>query len=131
MARTPTQILPIADGSAPSWGELYGPAMAVRSRDEAARYLAALVRWSMEKTGLPEAVVRRHQLDQISVIASYFDHETRLRVEECFGCAHPLRGPAEMDAGTTTNDVWRDGYAAGLAAARGNRSRTQEPSCRV
>jgi hypothetical protein len=81
-------------------GELYGPAMEVKTAEEAAEYYEALIDWMMtywhEDRAKAEGIVKQN----LGYFAGYYDHETRLRVEELYNCQHPVFGAASAGAPT-------------------------------
>ncbi len=72
-------------------GDKYGPAMKMTEQDEAQAYFELLVSHCMshDKTRKEAESIERENL---GYYAGYCDDETRRRVEQLFGCAHPVFG---------------------------------------
>jgi hypothetical protein len=99
---TAMQTLPMPHGDALE--TLYGPATKVRTPEEAAAYMAELVRLSLLE--LPEQTPEQAlavQRENLGYFGGYLSHEDRLRLEELFGVQHPFFGPAS--AGPVDPDV--------------------------
>ena len=79
-------------------GECYQPAMEMHTQKEADEYFEALVQRDMNHFGQTrenaESVTRKN----LGYFAGYYDHETRVRVERLFKCAHPIFGHANEGA---------------------------------
>lgn len=99
-----------------TYGECLGPAMQITDEADAQQYLADYVAY------IQQALDREPRNDnqtaaQIAGInlgyyAGYYDHETRIRVERLFCCAHPIFG------GAAKHEPSRDEcLSAGKAAA--------------
>ena len=69
--------------------------MAIQTRAEAIEYMKDLIVHLQKFYMLTfdEAVITSK--DNLGYFAGYYDHETRLRVEELFDCVHPFLGPAK------------------------------------
>lgn len=74
-----------------TYGDLYDPAMEVKTKEEALAYLDRIVRYQ-------KAISGHKNIDlvglkkNIGYWAGYRDHETRERVERLFECEHPAFG---------------------------------------
>lgn len=97
-----------------TYGEKYGPAMAMESREEAAAYFEECVLDCMSNSGSSRAEAEVIERQNLAYWAGYYDHETRCRVERLFQCEHPLLGPAS--AGPLSPD---EAFRAGVEFARG------------
>ena len=95
-------------------GDLYRPAVGIKTKEEAEDYLRKLVQWSVEHHGKDPSEAERIQKSNLGYYAGYFDRETMTRVHELFSCAHPIFGKAS-DSGEITAD---DAYRTGLQAAK-------------
>lgn len=98
-------------------GDLYGPAMQITDQQEADEYLDALIRDTMEhgRTYMEAMAIEKSNL---GYFAGYYDHETRLRVERLFKCAHPIFGPAANGAPTA-----KEAFDAGRKIGKMSRKR--------
>ncbi len=94
-------------------GELYFPAMKITDQAEADAYFEALVERQMRHGGNSRIEAEKVERSNLGYFAGYHDHETRLRVERLFRCAHPIFGPASQ--GRPTADEALD---AGIKAGR-------------
>ena len=97
--------------------ERYGPAMAVTDQAEADRCFEQLVAETME-VGKPRGEAEAIERGNLGYYAGYYDHETRLRVERLFCCAHPVFGPA-ADHRPTPEEC----FAMGVEFGRKNKSK--------
>lgn len=76
-------------------GDKYRPAMDIVDQEAADEYFEACVEHNMrvsENTRLEAEKIERINL---GYYAGYYNHETRIRVEELFKCAHPVFGKAK------------------------------------
>jgi hypothetical protein len=78
-----------------TYREKYDPAMHITDPGQAAQYFEECVQHNMAHStnnrGLAEAIERAN----LGYWAGYYSRETRLRVEELFGCEHPVLGKAK------------------------------------
>jgi hypothetical protein len=74
--------------------DLYGPAMEIDNTEDAAMYFERLVEWAMQISDQTREEAERIQHANLGYYAGYYDHETRIRVENLFQCAHPIFGKA-------------------------------------
>jgi len=77
-----------------SFREMLAPAMKITEPKEATEYLEAMVQHNMERHGQSREEATHIQKSNLAFFAGYYDHETRLRVENMFGCIHPVFGAA-------------------------------------
>lgn len=77
--------------------ELYAPAMLIENQEEANIYFDALVKYMQDTCGQSEEEATTIQKTNLGYYAGYYDHETRVRVERLFGCAHPIFGKASKE----------------------------------
>ena len=76
-------------------GEKYDPAMKIATKAEADKYLEECIQHNLEcNPGRSREKAEEIERDNIAYYAAYCTHETRLRVEELFECAHPVFGKA-------------------------------------
>jgi hypothetical protein len=91
-------------------GEAYGPAMEIRSQEEADVYFKKLVDDSIaEGDPHPREVIEEILRDGLGYYAGYYDNETRLRVERFFQCEHPILGKFVMNGAPTLDEAFRLG----------------------
>lgn len=86
----------LLEGGRYTIGQKYGPAMEITEPEEAAWYFEQCVRHSMSLgvVGISRDRAVSNERISIAYYAGYYDHETRLRVERLFHCAHPNFGKA-------------------------------------
>jgi hypothetical protein len=101
-----------------TWGDKYGQAMLLFSRTQAEAYLAACVRHTCRLTGQSYAEAETVEKSNIAYWAGYYEHETRLRVEELFQCEHPILGPAK-NGPLSPEEIFRLGYERGKRLREG------------
>jgi len=77
-----------------TYGEKYGPAMEITDQELADSYFNECVEHSMT-FGHSREQAEEIERKNLGYFAGYYDHETRLRVEELFSCKHPIFGSAE------------------------------------
>ena len=92
--------------------ETYDPAMRITDQTEADNYFEWLVQQRIS-SGLTRAEAETVERQNLGYYAGYYDHATRLRVEELFRCEHPLLPPAREGEPTTEQCL-----AVGLNLAR-------------
>jgi hypothetical protein len=78
-------------------GEKYHPAMAITTQAEASAYFERLVQHTMKYRPCERAEAERIERGNLGYFAGYYDHETRLRFESLFSCAHPIFGAAAVN----------------------------------
>jgi hypothetical protein len=98
-------------------GELYDPAMKITDQVEANRYLEALVHRCMDD-GKSREESESIQKSNLAYYAGYYDHETRLRVEQLFNCSHPIFGPA-VNGEPTPEEAFKMGMELGEKIKKG------------
>ena len=76
-------------------GDKYGPAMKIVDQKVADEYFEACVEHNMRVGENDRSEAERVERINLGYYAGYCDHETRIRVEELFKCAHPIFGKAE------------------------------------
>lgn len=96
-----------------SIGEKYRPAMEIKDQTEADRYFETCVLHNM-KFGTTRAEAERVERINLGYFAGYYDHETRLRVERLYRCAHTIFGKAIYGIPPA-----QEALNAGASAARG------------
>jgi len=74
--------------------EKYGPPMKITNREEALEYFEECIEHSMSFGKTREEAVEI-ELANLGYYAGYYNDETRIRVEELFGCMHPFFGKAK------------------------------------
>jgi hypothetical protein len=73
-------------------GELYTPAMSIKTKEEAKEYLDALIEYTMAMNGVKLEDAIRIEKSNLGYYAGYYDNETIKRVQELFDCQHPIFG---------------------------------------
>lgn len=78
-------------------GELYGPAMEIKTKEKASEYLMALVAWCLkasaaEHTDMTAEKALALQRQNLGYYAGYYDSKTYHRVQDLFNCEHPVFG---------------------------------------
>lgn len=72
-------------------GEKYGPAMKIMDEKEAIQYFDLCVEHTM-RFGKNRMEAENIERQNLGYFAGYYDHFTRLRVEQLFNCVHPIFG---------------------------------------
>ena len=93
-------------------GELYGPAMEIRTEGEAREYFADLVEYYVDHHKKERGWSVVTLKSNLAYWAGYYNDETRERVELLFACSHPIFGKASD--GTPTPE---EAFAMGKAFA--------------
>ncbi len=94
-------------------GEIYDPAMAVQSEEEAEAYLQRIIRYMQrETTEMPESDARQIALKNIGYWTGYYDHATADRVMALYHTAHPIFGTSHP----TLAETFAKGIEMGQAA---------------
>lgn len=78
-----------------TYGETLGPAMNIETQEEANQYVEAMLDWYERQHKIGRAEGLAMLKSNLGYYAGYYSHETRLRVERLFRCAHPIFGAAE------------------------------------
>jgi hypothetical protein len=73
----------------------YDPAMAITDPDQAAQYFEELVQDNLAHSTNNRTQAEAIERANLGYWAGYYSRETRLRVEELFGCEHPVLGKAK------------------------------------
>lgn len=73
-----------------------------------ARFEALCAEVAAKNGGTPESH-REMQMHNVGYFAGYYDNETRVRVQEWLGAAHPVFGSATP----TPEEAFRQGHVAG------------------
>lgn len=74
-----------------TYREKYGPAMLIKSQEEADQYFAMCVEHTMS-FGSSRDEAEQMERSNLAYYAGYYDNATRKRVERLFHCAHPVFG---------------------------------------
>jgi hypothetical protein len=74
-------------------GEKYGPCAKITNSEDASKYFEELIEHTMS-FGHSRMEAIKIEKQNIAYFAGYFDHETRIRIEELFKCRHPILGKA-------------------------------------
>lgn len=93
------------------WGGKYEPAMKITDPIQAAEYLEACIQHTMS-FGKTRAEAEAVEKSNIGYFAGYYDHETRIRVEQLFFCEHPVFGPAS-EGEPTAEEAFKMGMELG------------------
>lgn len=75
--------------------EKYEPAMHITDPDLAAHYFEECVQHNMAHSVNNRGLAEEIERSNLGYWAGYYSRETRLRVEELFGCQHPILGKAK------------------------------------
>lgn len=78
-------------------GELYHPAMKIKTQEEADEYFERLVELEM-RGGTSRKEAERIEKANLGYFAGYYDVETSRRVQRLFRCVHPVFGSERPDA---------------------------------
>lgn len=73
-------------------GECYGPAMSIKTREEAKSYFDRLVERHIRVTGNDRAKAEIIERSNLGYYAGYYDRETMTRVNDLFDTQHPIFG---------------------------------------
>lgn len=91
-----------------TYGDKYGPAMAITDQAAADAYFQKCVRHSVAM-GRPEAEAIDIERRNLGYYAGYYSHETRARVERLFRCAHPVFGAIAEKGPPTAEQAFQMG----------------------
>jgi len=75
-----------------TFGQKYGPAMAIQTQAAADAYFEKCVRHTMSHHGKTRKAAESLERQNLGYYAGYYGDETRERVERLFKCAHPVFG---------------------------------------
>ena len=95
-------------------GDKYRPAMTIETQAEADAYFAACVEHNRRVSDHSQEEAESIERQNLGYYAGYCDHETRLRVERLFACAHPVFGKAARGE-PTPGEALKMGKAAAKA----------------
>jgi hypothetical protein len=94
-----------------TYGEKYGPAMQVQTKEEAAAYFEECVEHTMEwQPDITREEAESIEKQNIGYYAGYYDKETYDRVMELFDTNHPIFGKAYLGSAAS--------YVAGNLAGK-------------
>lgn len=88
-------------------GDKYGPAMEIVDREEAVKYFEECVEHAMGH-GYSREEATEIEKSNLGYYAGYYDHSTRIRVQELFEGIHPIFGSTEKGA-PTPNEAFEAG----------------------
>lgn len=96
-------------------GEKYEPAMKITDQAVADAYFELLVAHTMsyDKSRSEAEAIERQNL---GYYAGYYSDATRQRVEQLFGCSHPIFGKIAAVGAPTTEEALQDGLERGRSA---------------
>lgn len=89
-------------------GDKYDPAMKITDPAEAAAYFERCVQHTMTY-GADRQEAERIERINLGYYAGYCSDETRRRVEELFGCAHPIFGAIAKVGAPTPEEAMQAG----------------------
>ncbi len=95
-------------------GDLYAPAMKIKTKAEARQYLKSLVNWAVTKWRQKPEKAKAIQLSNLGYFAGYYDTATMRRVNELFNTSHPIFGRSTP----TPMAAFKAGVRRGKAARR-------------
>lgn len=124
-----------------SYGEVLGPAMAVRNHEEAEKYFDNLIKYMMrfypkdEKTGKKVSIDEhiRIQKSNLGYYAGYYDDATAARVAKYFGAVHPIFGTARItpkqafEAGKKAGEKFRSTGKSGIKKVNQSKGFPRQP----
>jgi len=93
-------------------GEAYGPAMEIKTEEEAKEYFEALVERCM-RGGKSREESEKITRNNLGYYAGYYDNATRARVERLFSCAHPVFGAIAEVGAPTMEEAFEMGMKMG------------------
>jgi hypothetical protein len=93
-----------------TYGQILGPAMSVKTEDEANRYLEAMIQHNMRLFSQSRGEAQRIALANVGYWTGYSDHQTAKRVMALFKTAHPIFG--------TSQPTSKEAFAAGEAEGK-------------
>lgn len=96
-----------------SAGQILGPAMKIKSQEDADAYFEILVLAHMRLRERTRSDAERETRESIGYFAGYYDYETRERVEKLFRCQHPIFGPIATARDLTAQEIFEMGYELG------------------
>lgn len=99
-------------------GQRYGPAMSIKTQEDADAYLKRLVNDCVERTAMGRREAESVEKSNIAYYAGYYGDETRERVERLFGCTHPVFGSIAKNGPPSTLDAFNAGIR--MAQAKGD-----------
>lgn len=95
-------------------GDRYGPAMEITDEAEAQEYLGRLVAENMANSKNSLEKADHIERENLGYYAGYYNEETRRRVENLFGCAHPVFGSIEENGPPTAEEAFKMGLRRGI-----------------
>ena len=93
-------------------GDKYRPAMEITTKNEATEYFERCVEHTMRIGGKTREEAESLEKKNIGYFAGYYDHETRMRVEQLYNCVHPIFGAAK-DHIPTPKEAFEAGFKIG------------------
>lgn len=94
-----------------TFGEKYDPAMKITDQAKADEYFKACVEHTMHFGHFREKA-EHIERSNLGYWAGYYDLETRMRVEQLFGCQHPIFGSA-VDGQPSPEEAFEIGVRMG------------------
>lgn len=100
-----------------TYDECLGPAMKITDPKDAQQYFKAYIAWIRKAIDRdkPDHGMTAKQVakSNLGYYTGYYDHETRLRVEKLFMCAHPIFGKASSGKPLTPMEAFEIGKKLG------------------
>lgn len=101
-------------------GQLYKPAMEIKTQAEADEYLEGLIDWAVTCHGQSREEAERIQKQNLGYWAGYYNAETMERVNKLFRTSHPVFGKEWP----TPTQAFRMGCASGSEARRAEEAKS-------
>jgi hypothetical protein len=94
-------------------GGKYGPAMEIKTQEEADKYFEECVQHMMRRKPCGRQEAEEIERCNLGYYAGYYSNETRERVERLFRCSHPIFGSIGKSA-PSPSDALQAGIEAGV-----------------
>jgi hypothetical protein len=101
-----------------TYGELYEPAVAAQTPEEAKQHWEKLVQYVIDHN---DSILDRTEAEKVvktnlGYFAGYHDNSTRERVERLYDCAHPVFGKIAQNGPPSPEEAFAAGLRAGEAS---------------
>ena len=92
-----------------TYGETLGPAMEMKTQEEADEWFKALVERHIRLSPCSREEAEKTERSNLGYYAGYYDSETRERVEQLFKCSHPIFGSIAVSGQPTAEEAFQKG----------------------
>ena len=92
-----------------TFDETLGPAMEMKTQEEADEWFEALVERHTRLWPCPREEAEKSVRSSLGYYAGYYDSGTRERVERLFKCSHPIFGSIEQNGTPTAEEAFQAG----------------------